>query len=83
DSTGYFYDLGYVPYYWSTTEYDSINANNLVLLYHENNVSLSNKPKSYGFSVRGFKLKEKQGFFTKIIKTLAAACGISFLVLYS
>ncbi len=68
DSTGYFYDLGYVPYYWSTTEYDSINANNLVLLYHENNVSLSNKPKGYGFSVRGFKLKEKQGLLLKLFK---------------
>lgn len=68
DSTGYFYDLGYVPYYWSKTEYDSLNANNLVLLYHENNVSLSNKPKSYGFSVRGFKLREKQGFLAKLFK---------------
>ena len=68
DSTGDFYDLGYVPYYWSTTEYDSVSANNLVLLYHENNVSLSNKPKSYGFSVRGYKLKEKQGLLLKLFK---------------
>ena len=59
DSTGYFYDLDYVPYYWSSTEQDSLSANNLVLLYHDKDVSIKKSSKKYGYSVRCLKEKEK------------------------
>ena len=62
DTSGYFYDLDYVPYFWSSTEYDSINATHMVLPYHESNVSISYKNKGYGFSVRCFREKKKQSF---------------------
>ncbi len=59
DSTGYFYDLGYVPYFWSSTEYDAVNAYDLALLFHDSYVTLSYKGKGYGFSVRCFKKNKK------------------------
>ncbi len=66
DTTGDFFDLGYVPYYWSSTENDSLLAYNLALPYRENNVSLLSKPKNYGFSVKGLKLKQKKGLLQKL-----------------
>jgi uncharacterized protein (TIGR02145 family) len=59
DSVGYFYDLGYVPYFWSSTEYDTVSAYDLVLPYHDSNVTLSHNSKAYGFSVRYIKDKKK------------------------
>ncbi len=62
DTTGYFYDLDYVPYYWSSTQSDSLNAFQLLLRYHDTNISLSSKGKGYGFSVRCVRAIKKKGF---------------------
>ena len=59
DSTGYFYDLGYVPYFWSATGCDTVSAYNMILLYNDNNVTLSHNDKRYGLSVRCFTKTEK------------------------
>jgi len=59
DSVGCFYDISYVPYFWSISECDSGNAYALVLPYHESHISLSSYGKGNGFSVRCFKPKEK------------------------
>lgn len=73
DTSGYFYDLDYVPYFWSSTEYDSINATHMVLPYHESNISVSHKNKGYGFSVRCLREKKKQSFLhSELVKKVLA-----------
>ncbi|MFA6596326.1 MAG: protein kinase [Ignavibacteriaceae bacterium] len=59
DSTGYYYDLGYVPYFWSATGCDTASAYNMILLYNDNNVTLSHNDMRYGLSVRCFTKTEK------------------------
>lgn len=72
DTSGYFYDLDYVPYFWSSTEYDSINATHMVLPYHESNISVSHKNKGYGFSVRCLREKKKQSFLhSELVKKVS------------
>lgn len=62
DTTGYFYDLDYVPYYWSSTPSGTLSAYQLLLRYHDTNISLSTKGKGYGFSVRCVRIIKKKGF---------------------
>lgn len=62
DTSGYFYDLDYVPYYWSSTQSDTLHAYQLLFRYHDTNISLSSKGKGYGFSVRCVKVTKKSGF---------------------
>ncbi|NCQ18127.1 MAG: hypothetical protein COZ80_01360 [Ignavibacteria bacterium CG_4_8_14_3_um_filter_37_9] len=51
DSIGYFFDLNYVPYYWSSTEHGTTAAYCMVLLYHDRTGTLPHHGKRYGFSV--------------------------------
>ncbi len=52
---GDFNILGYYMYTWSSTEYDSADADFLNLVYNNGNISLYHFNKSYGFSVRCLK----------------------------
>lgn len=50
---GYFENLGYDAYFWSSKEYDAPSASNLNLNYDDNIIYLGlNDDKEYGFSVR-------------------------------
>ncbi|MFA6979183.1 MAG: FISUMP domain-containing protein [Ignavibacteriaceae bacterium] len=70
DTTGYFYDLDYVPYYWSLTQSDTLNAYQLLLRYHDTNISLSTKGKGYGFSIRCVKTVKKKGLINFLYEKL-------------
>ena len=52
---GYFYDMGQIANYWSSTEFNSYNAWCRVLWWNHPYVSRNNRPKSWGFSVRCIK----------------------------
>lgn len=53
---GYFGSLGTDAYFWSSKEYDALNASNLNLYYDDNLIYLGlNDYKDYGFSVRCIK----------------------------
>ncbi len=53
---GLFESLGYDAYFWSSKEYDTLNAGNLNLYYDDNLLYLGlNDYKEYGFSVRCIK----------------------------
>lgn len=52
---GYFSDLGYDSYFWSSTEYDATNAYLLRLISNGSNINLILSSKERGFSVRCIK----------------------------
>ena len=49
---GTFYGLGYVAYFWNSTEYNAANAYYLYLYHNGSNITLTGTDKVYGFSVR-------------------------------
>ena len=49
---GYFYDLSYDAYFWSSTEYSSAAARRIYLNYGNANIYFDDYIKGYGFSVR-------------------------------
>jgi uncharacterized protein (TIGR02145 family) len=49
---GYFIYLGYIGYFWSSTEYGTVSAWSRYLGYSSGEVSRSNTSKGYGFSAR-------------------------------
>ncbi|HPK04480.1 MAG TPA: FISUMP domain-containing protein, partial [Bacteroidales bacterium] len=52
NSNGYFYDIGFYDYWWSSNEYSSMFAWFWNMSYNYGNVSRSNSFKTHGFSVR-------------------------------
>jgi len=53
DINGYFFDLSYLAYFWSSTEHNSTSADNMYLYYYGSNIYLSYYDvKELGFSVR-------------------------------
>jgi uncharacterized protein (TIGR02145 family) len=52
---GYFFNLGYTTYFWSSTEYDASIVNHLYLIYTDSSIYLFYYYKGYGFSVRCLK----------------------------
>jgi len=52
---GYFYDLGIIAYFWSSTEYGIDDAYYLYLLYSDSLIVLFDSGRGYGFSVRCLK----------------------------
>ncbi|MGA7722731.1 MAG: fibrobacter succinogenes major paralogous domain-containing protein [Ignavibacteriaceae bacterium] len=49
---GAFYDLDYHTYFWSSTEYDTGNADDLYLYHRGSRIYLDFNVKDFGFSVR-------------------------------
>ena len=51
-SNGAFYDIGYVGFWWSSTEFSVLSAGNQTTSYYSGDVSGEHLGKTFGFSVR-------------------------------